>query len=90
MATIGRGGGIADFGWMRISGTPAWLAWLFVHILFLIGFRNRLVVMIQWAWAYVSYQRNVPDYGRQSAMKHKSCRKSTIASISKALSKLTG
>jgi len=59
MATIGRGAGIADFGWLRISGTPAWLAWLFVHILFLIGFRNRLVVMIQWAWAYVSYQRNV-------------------------------
>jgi NADH:ubiquinone reductase (H+-translocating) len=59
MATIGRGAGIADFGWLRISGVPAWLAWLFVHILFLIGFRNRLVVMIQWAWAYVSYQRNV-------------------------------
>jgi NADH:ubiquinone reductase (H+-translocating) len=59
MATIGRGAGIADFGWLRISGAPAWLAWLFVHILFLIGFRNRLVVMIQWAWAYVSYQRNV-------------------------------
>jgi NADH dehydrogenase len=59
MATIGRGAGIADFGWLRISGMPAWLAWLFVHILFLIGFRNRLVVMIQWAWAYVSYQRNV-------------------------------
>ncbi len=59
MATIGRRAGIADFGWLQISGTPAWLAWLFVHILFLIGFRNRLVVMIQWAWAYVSYQRNV-------------------------------
>jgi NADH:ubiquinone reductase (H+-translocating) len=59
MATIGRGAGIADFGWLRISGTPAWLAWLFVHILFLIGFRNRLVVMIQWAWAYISFQRNV-------------------------------
>lgn len=59
MATIGRGAGIADFGWLRISGQPAWLAWLFVHIMFLIGFRNRLVVMIQWAWAYVSYQRNV-------------------------------
>ncbi len=59
MATIGRGAGIADFGWLQISGAPAWLAWLLVHIFFLIGFRNRLVVMIQWAWAYVSYQRNV-------------------------------
>jgi NADH dehydrogenase len=59
MATIGRGAGIADFGWLRISGTPGWLAWLLVHILFLIGFRNRLLVLIQWAWAYLSYQRNV-------------------------------
>jgi NADH dehydrogenase len=59
VATVGRGAGIADFGWLRISGVPAWLAWLFIHILFLIGFRNRLIVMIQWAWAYFSYQRNV-------------------------------
>ncbi len=59
MATIGRGAAIADFGRLQISGAPAWLAWLLVHILFLIGFRNRLLVMIQWAWAYVSYQRNV-------------------------------
>ncbi len=55
----GSGAAIADFGWLRIPGAAAWFAWLFVHILFLIGFRNRLVVMIQWAWAYFSYQRNV-------------------------------
>jgi NADH dehydrogenase len=59
MATIGRAAAVADFGWLGISGAPAWLAWLLVHILFLIGFRNRLIVMIQWAWAYVSYQRNI-------------------------------
>jgi NADH dehydrogenase len=59
MATIGRGAGIADFGWLKVSGTPAWLAWLCIHILFLIGFRNRLLVILQWAWAYISYQRNV-------------------------------
>lgn len=57
MATIGRSAAIADFGKLRLSGFPAWLAWLFVHILFLIGFRNRLMVMIQWAWSYITYER---------------------------------
>jgi NADH dehydrogenase len=59
MATIGRASAIADFGWMRLTGWFAWLAWLFVHIMNLIGFRNRLVVLIQWAWAYVTYQRSI-------------------------------
>jgi NADH dehydrogenase len=59
MATIGRGFAIADFGWLRLKGWIAWLAWLFVHIMNLIGFRNRLVVLVQWAWAYFSYQRAI-------------------------------
>ena len=59
MATIGRASAIADFGWLRLSGLLAWLAWLFVHILNLIGFRNRVVVFVQWAWAYFSYQRSI-------------------------------
>ena len=59
MATIGRASAIADFGRLRLSGLLAWLAWLFVHILNLIGFRNRLVVFVQWAWAYFSYQRSI-------------------------------
>lgn len=59
MATIGRASAIADFGWLRLKGWIGWLAWLFVHILNLIGFRNRIVVLIQWAWAYFSYQRAV-------------------------------
>jgi len=59
MATIGRASAIADFGTFRLKGFIAWLAWLFVHILNLIGFRNRLVVFVQWAWAYFSYQRAV-------------------------------
>jgi NADH:ubiquinone reductase (H+-translocating) len=59
MATIGRASAIADFGSFRLTGTLAWLAWLFVHILNLIGFRNRLVVFVQWAWAYFSYQRAI-------------------------------
>ncbi|HUO83629.1 MAG TPA: NAD(P)/FAD-dependent oxidoreductase [Thermoanaerobaculia bacterium] len=57
LATIGRAAAVADFGWLRLSGYPAWLAWLFIHVLYLIGFRNRLLVMIQWAWAYLTWQR---------------------------------
>lgn len=59
MATIGRASAIADFGWLRLSGWIAWLAWLFVHIMNLIGFRNRVVVLMQWAWAYITYQRAI-------------------------------
>ena len=59
MATIGRASAVADFGRVRFTGLFAWLAWLFVHILNLIGFRNRVVVMVQWAWAYFSYQRAI-------------------------------
>jgi NADH dehydrogenase len=59
MATIGRNSAVGDFGWMRVKGYPAWLAWLFVHIFQLIGFRNRLSVMTQWAFAYWTYQRSV-------------------------------
>ena len=59
MATIGRASAVADFGWLRLKGWIAWLAWLFVHIINLIGFRNRLVVLVQWAWAYFTYQRAI-------------------------------
>jgi len=57
LATIGRASGIAQFGKLHISGFIAWLAWLCVHIFFLIGFRNRLIVLIQWAWSYLTYER---------------------------------
>ncbi len=57
MATIGRGAAVAVLGGRKITGFPAWLAWLFVHIAFLIGFRNRLLVFIQWAWSYLTWQR---------------------------------
>jgi NADH:ubiquinone reductase (H+-translocating) len=59
MATIGRASAVADFETFTMKGLIGWLAWLFVHILNLIGFRNRLVVMVQWAWAYVTYQRGI-------------------------------
>jgi NADH:ubiquinone reductase (H+-translocating) len=57
LATIGRSAAIAQFGKLHISGFLAWLSWLFIHIFFLIGFRNRIIVLIQWAWSYFSYQR---------------------------------
>jgi len=57
LATIGRAQAVADLGRLRISGLVAWLAWLFVHIFFLIGFRNRFVVLFEWAWAYFTFQR---------------------------------
>jgi NADH dehydrogenase len=59
MATIGRNAAIADLGWLRLAGFPAWLLWLFIHIFWLIGFRNRLLVLVQWAGAYLTYQRSV-------------------------------
>jgi len=58
LATIGRAAAVAQFGNFHISGYLAWLAWLFIHILFLIGFRNRILVMIQWAWSYFTYDRS--------------------------------
>ena len=57
LATIGRAAAVAQFGRIHISGFIAWLSWLFVHIFFLIGFRNRLLVFIQWAWSYFTYER---------------------------------
>jgi len=58
LATIGRAQAVADFGRIKLSGLLAWLAWLFVHVFFLIGFRNRFVVIFEWAWAYVTFQRS--------------------------------
>lgn len=57
LATIGRAAAVGRFGKIHISGFVAWLAWLFIHIFFLIGFRNRLLVMFQWAWSYLTYER---------------------------------
>jgi NADH dehydrogenase len=57
LATIGRAAAVADFGRIRFGGFVAWLAWLVIHIFFLIGFRNRFLVITQWAWAYLTYQR---------------------------------
>lgn len=58
MATIGRAVAVADIRGLRLSGFPAWLVWCFVHILWLIGFRNRFAVLFEWAWAYFTQQRS--------------------------------
>ena len=59
LAVIGRSRAIADFGKVRVTGRPAWLLWLFVHIMYLVGFRNRITVFIQWAYSYLTFQRGV-------------------------------
>jgi len=58
LATIGRRRGVAMIGRLHLSGLVAWLAWLMIHVFFLIGYRNRLMVMLEWAWAYVTYDRS--------------------------------
>jgi NADH dehydrogenase len=58
LATIGRASAVATFGGWNFSGLVAWLMWLLVHVFFLIGFRNRFIVMFEWAWLYVTYQRS--------------------------------
>jgi len=58
LATIGRSKAVADLGRLHFSGYLAWMAWLFIHILFLIGFRNRAMVMAEWAWDYITYNHS--------------------------------
>jgi NADH dehydrogenase len=58
IATIGRAAAVARIGPVKLSGLIAWLAWVFIHILMLIGFRNRIIVMIQWAWAWLAWTRS--------------------------------
>ena len=57
MATVGRSKAVCDFGRVRFSGFVAWLTWLFVHIMYLVGFENRLLVLTQWTWNYLTRNR---------------------------------
>ena len=57
MATIGRSKGIAEIGWLKFGGFMAWLTWLLVHIYYLTGFKNRVFVLLQWIWAYLTFHR---------------------------------
>ena len=58
LATIGRSAAVAELGRLRLSGLVAWMLWVVVHVSFLIGFRNRFVVLFEWAWAWITYQRS--------------------------------
>lgn len=58
LATIGRGAAVADLNGMQLSGWPAWLIWVFIHLLYIIQFQNRLLVMLQWAWLYITFDRS--------------------------------
>jgi NADH dehydrogenase len=58
MATIGRAAAVVELPWLHFSGYPAWLAWLFIHLLYIVEFQNRLLVMVQWAWNYLSFNRS--------------------------------
>jgi NADH:quinone reductase (non-electrogenic) len=71
MATIGRNKAVADLKFFHLSGILAWLAWLFVHIIFLVGFRNRLLVLIQWAWAYLSFDKGARLITRNFQSEHR-------------------
>jgi NADH dehydrogenase len=70
LATIGRSRAVGLIGRLHLSGLAAWMAWLLVHVYFLIGFRNRLVVLFTWTWAYLTWQRSarlILGYGREPA-----------------------
>src|SRR5881409_31949 len=71
MATIGRNKAVADLKFFHLSGLPAWLSWLFVHIIFLVGFRNRLLVLIQWAWAYLTFDKGARLITRNFQSEHR-------------------
>jgi NADH dehydrogenase len=57
LATVGRSAAVADFGKLKLSGPLAWLSWLVLHLMFLVGFRNRMIVLFQWLWSFMSYDR---------------------------------
>jgi len=58
LATIGRGAAVADLNWLQISGIPAWFIWIFIHLLYIVQFQNRLLVLMQWAWLYITFDRS--------------------------------
>ena len=71
MATIGRNKAVADLNFVHLSGFPAWLTWLFVHVLFLVSFRNRAAVIMQWAWAYFTFNKGARLITRNFQAEHR-------------------
>jgi NADH dehydrogenase len=58
LATIGRGAAVADLNWLQLSGLPAWLIWVFIHLLYIVEFQNRVLILLQWGWLYMSWDRS--------------------------------
>jgi len=58
LAVIGRGAAVADLNWLHLEGIPAWLIWVFVHLLYIVEFQNRVLIFLQWSWLYLSYDRS--------------------------------
>ena len=58
LAVIGRGAAVADLNWLQLSGFPAWLMWIFIHLLYIVEFQNRLLIFLQWAWFYLTFDRS--------------------------------
>lgn len=58
LATIGRGAAVADLNWLQLSGFPAWLIWIFIHLLYIVEFRNRVLILMQWGWLYLTWDRS--------------------------------
>jgi NADH dehydrogenase len=71
MATIGRNKAVADLNLEHFSGFPAWMAWLFIHVVFLVGFRNRVAVLLQWAWAYFTFNKGARLITRNFQAEHR-------------------
>jgi len=58
LATIGRGAAVADLNWLQLSGLPAWFIWVFIHLLYIVQFQSRLLILLQWAWLYITFDRS--------------------------------
>lgn len=71
LATIGRNKAVADLNFVHFSGFPAWLAWLFIHVLYLVGFRNRIAVLFQWAWSYLTFNKGARLITRNFQSEHR-------------------
>ncbi len=71
MATIGRNKAVADLNFLHLSGLPAWMVWLFIHVVFLVGFRNRVAVLLQWAWAYFTFNKGARLITRNFQAEHR-------------------
>ena len=90
LATIGRAAAVADLRLLKISDWPAWIAWLFVHIFFLIGFRTLFLVLFEWAWAYLTYQRSAPLKAKRRNLRSSAsiCGQQSCASTGPKISRL--